>query len=64
MKKLSNSSKETSARKSNLQLSVVDSRPMTAEEEHRFMAAIDALLSEIVRQELSRNEGDIYAAIQ
>jgi hypothetical protein len=37
---------------------------MTAEEEHRFMAAIDALLSEIVRQELSRNEGDIYAAIQ
>lgn len=39
-----------------LKVRVVGARPMTGDEERRFQAAVDALLSEVIRQELSREK--------
>jgi hypothetical protein len=52
--------KERRRNRAKVRIEIVGVQPMTKEEEHRFTAAIDALLSEIVRQELGRNGGNSY----
>ena len=49
--------KEQRKVRAKVRIEIVGVQPMTNEEEHRFTAAIDALLSEIVQQELGRNGG-------
>lgn len=50
--------KERRDRGMKMKVSVVAARPMTLDEERRFQVAIDALLSEIVRQELGHQKGE------
>jgi hypothetical protein len=49
--------KERKPPRANLKVKVSAMRAMTPEEERRFTAAIDALLSDLVRQELCRQKG-------
>jgi hypothetical protein len=59
-KKTSAREKELCASRSKTKVRVVGVRPMTNDEENRFTAAVDALLSEIIRQELGRTGGVEY----
>ena len=49
--------KERQKRIPNVKVMIVGARPMTTDEERQFTAVVDALLSEMVRQELRRQNG-------